>query len=466
MNIKKLYNDTVIGVIFMKIAIIGGVAAGTSAAAKARRVNPDAEIVIFEKGRNISYAGCGLPYYISGVSESRDKVIIFSPQEFTEKYKVEVKTGHEVTEIEPRDKTVYFKDSVNGLTGKYLYDKLIITTGASPVIPPIQGAEPGNVFSLRTIEDADEIVKMINKRELSRVSIVGGGLIGMEMAEAFKRLDLEVDVIEKQAHVLPTFSAGMAEIIEKHLKENNINLLTGETIVRLSGNSEGDVKSIYLESGKEIRTDLVLISVGIKPNTELARKAGIKIGPTGAISVNEKMETSLPDIYAAGDCVESTNLITGNPVWVPLGSTANKQGRVAGENAAGGNATHRGILNTSITKVFELGVARTGLSEKEAREAGFKAFSIKIRSVNHAGYYPDMEKIYLNGVFDKKTGRILGAEVIGKEGADKRIDVLATAIYNKLTANDLFQLDLAYAPPYSIPKDPVALLGLQAEKEL
>lgn len=448
----------------MKIAIIGGVAAGTSAAAKASRENSEAEIVLFEKDRDISYAGCGLPYYISGITPTRNKVVINTPEKFAEKYGVDVRTGHEVTKIDPDNKEIEFTILDSGEKGVYKYDRLIITTGASPVMPPIPGIELENIVPLRTVSDADRIKEILKKGEYKKVAIVGAGLIGLEMAESFKELGLEVTVIEKLPQVLPQFSADMAEIIKDHLKDKGVSLILDDGVKEFKGNMR--VKKIFTESNKEIDVDLVLVSIGIRPNTKLAQSIGLKIGPTGAIAVNKRMETSISDIYAAGDCAESVDLVTGKPVWVPLGSTANKQGRVAGENAAGGNYEHEGVLKTGITKIFDMTAARTGLSEKEAEEEGFNVVPVKIKAANHAGYYPGLERVHIKGIFEKDTGRILGAEVIGKAGADKRIDVLSTAIYSKMTARDLFQVDLAYAPPYSTPKDPVAVLGMVAEKKI
>lgn len=448
----------------MKIAIIGGVAAGTSAAAKAQRVNSDAEIVLFERDKDISYAGCGLPYYISGISSSRDSVVINTPQDFEKKYNVDVRIRHEVTEIISDKKIIKYRNLAKEEAGEYSYDKLIITTGASPILPPIPGIKLNNILPLRSVSDADQIKKRIDNDNIQRVSIIGAGFIGLEMAESFKKLGLEVTVIEKLTHVLPQFSSNMAEIIEEHLQENGVKLILDDGVKEFTGDNR--VEKLHTEKGKKISTDLVLISIGIKPNVELARRAGIKIGDSGALAVNKKMETSLKDTYAAGDCAESLDLLSGKAAWVPLGSTANKQGRVAGENAAGGNYEHDGILKTGITKIFELAAARTGLSERECRENSIDHITSRIKSVNHADYYPGMERIHISGIFEKKNGRIIGAEVIGKAGADKRIDVLSTAIYSKLTARDLFQLDLAYAPPYSIPKDPVAVLGMISEKKL
>lgn len=448
----------------MKIAVIGGVAAGTSAAAKARRTDPEAEIVIFEKGSDISYAGCGLPYYISGIVGSRDDVVINSPEEFEEKYDVEIKIEHEVTQVLTEDKLLHFSDLSSGASGKYQYDSLIISTGAGPVNPPIPEIDLARIFNLRTVNDADKIKNTVKQEEINEVVIVGAGLIGLEMAEAFNHLGLEVTVVEKLSHVLPTFSGEAAAVVEEHLKEQGVRLIAGDGVDRFTGKEK--VETVVTETGREISADMVLTAMGIKPRISLASKAGIKTGAAGAIKINRKMETSISDIYAAGDCAESTELITGKSTWVPLGSTANKQGRVAGENAAGGSNFHKGITKTSITKIFNLTAARTGLNEKEARDAGFNPIIVKITAVSHAGYYPGAENIMLRGIFDRDTARLLGAEGIGKEGVDKRIDVLSSALYSKLTADDLFQMDLGYAPPYSTPKDPIAVLGMVADKKL
>jgi len=448
----------------MKIAIVGGVAAGTSAAAKARRNNKNAEIVIFERDSDISYAGCGLPYYISEVTEGREKVIINTPEGFAEKYKIDVRTKHEVLNVNSEEKSLKYKNLETDEVDDYNYDKLIITTGASPIMPPIPGHELENIVPLRTVNDADRIKNIIDKQNPKKAVIVGAGLIGLEMAESFKESGLEVGVIEKLPHVLPILSDEMSEIVEEHLREKNVDLTLDDGVSEFKG--DGEVEKVVTESGKELEADLVLLAIGVKPNAELAKKAGVEIGNTGAIAVNEKMETSKKDIYAAGDCAESKDLITGNPAWVPLGSTANKQGRTAGENVTGGNARHKGILKTGITKIFDLAVSRTGLLASEARENGFEVEEVKIKGVDHAGYYPDLNELHLKGVFDKETNKIIGAAVIGENGADKRIDVLSTAIYSGLTANDLFQIDLAYAPPYSTPKDAAAVLGMVAEKKL
>jgi len=448
----------------MKLAVIGGVAAGTSAAAKARRTDKDAEIVLFEKGSDISYGGCGLPYYISDVIKNREDLIAFTAEEFEEKYNVEVKIKHEVTDIDPEGKKLTYKNLETGEEDSYQFDKLVIATGASPIKPPLEGIDLENVFTLRNVNDGDAIKAAVQSEEVQDAVIIGAGLIGLEMAESLHEAGLNVKVVELQPQVLPPFSKEMADIVAEELEDKGVGLILNDGIDHFKGN--GKLESVVTQSGREFKADMALLSIGVKANTELAQKAGIEIGETGAIKVNQKMETNLEDIYAAGDCAETYNVLTGKSTWVPLGSTANKQGRVAGENVAGGSYEHHGIMETGINKLFDLAAARTGLSEEEAEENGFDVFSVKIKAKNHAGYYPGVEPIHLKGVFAEEDGRLLGAEVVGGEGTDKRIDVLITAIQGTMTASDLFQLDLAYAPPYSGAKDAVAILGMVAEKKV
>ena len=448
----------------MKLIVIGGVASGTSAAARATRVNPDVEVTLYEKDDDISYSGCGLPYYISGVIEERSSLIINTPEKFSDKYGITMKASHEVTKIDPEKKEIHYKDLVNDEKGTDSYDKLIISTGAKPIMPPIPGIDLKNIVSLRTVNHADRHRRITTNSEVNKVTIVGGGLIGMEMAEAYAELGLEVTVVEKSEHILSLINSELSEKVENHCRENGVKFFLGQGVTEFKGKDK--VEKVILDSGKEIETDMVLIAIGIRPVSKLAKEAGIELGVQDSIKVNGRMETNLDDIWACGDCVQSVNLVSGHPAWVPLGSTANKQGRVAGENAVGGNNFHRGILGTGITKVFDYIVATTGIKEDEAKAAGFDPFSITIKAPNHAGYYPGFEYFSLRGIFDKETGRILGAEGVGRSGVDKRIDVLATAIYAEQTADDLFQIDLGYAPPYSVPKDPVAILGMLAKKEI
>ena len=448
----------------MKLIVIGGVASGTSAAARATRVNPDVEVTLYERDDDISYAGCGLPYYISGVIEERSSLIINTPEKFSEKYGITMKTSHEVTKIDPENKKIYYKDLVNDQEGTDSYDSLIISTGAEPIMPPIPGIELENILPLRTVDHADRHKRITTNSSVNKVTIVGGGLIGMEMAEAYAELGLEVTVVEKQQHILPLINSELAEKVEKHCRENGVEFYLGQGVTEFKGDDK--VERVILDSGEEIETDMVLMAIGIRPVSGLAAEAGIELGVKNSIKVNGRMETNLDDIWACGDCCQSVNLVSGHPVWVPLGSTANKQGRVAGENAVGGDNFHRGILGTGITKVFDYCVATTGIKEDEAEAAGFDPFSITIKAPNHSGYYPGFEYFSLRGIFDKETGRILGAEGVGRSGVDKRMDVLSTAIYAEQTADDLFQIDLGYAPPYSVPKDPVAILGMLAKKKI
>jgi len=448
----------------LRIIVIGGVAAGTSAAAKARRENPEAEIILLEKSRNISYAGCGLPYYISNLIEQRSSLISFTPEEFAQKYEVEVKTLHEVTAISPEDKVISYQNLTADKSYRQKYDSLVIATGAKPMMPPIPGSNLDRVLTLRTIQDGEKIKRLVGHESLNDIVIIGGGYIGLEMAEAFKELGKNVALVEMQDNVMPLVNQELAEKIEKHLQEKEIDLYTGEAVKEFVGQEQ--VAGVITDREREIEADLVLLAIGVRPETDLAAEAGVELGVRNAIRVDHRMATSIADIYACGDCAESINLISGKPTWVPLGSTANKQGRVAGANAAGGSASHFGILGTGITKVFDLTVGTTGIKEEQAEESGFEPLAVTVNVPNHAGYYPGFENFTLRGIFDQESGRIIGAEAVGRSGVSKRIDVLASAIYSELTADDLFQLDLAYAPPYSTPKDAVSILGMVADKKL
>jgi NADPH-dependent 2,4-dienoyl-CoA reductase/sulfur reductase-like enzyme len=447
----------------MKIAVIGGVAAGTSAAARAKRKMPDAEITIFEQDTDISYSGCGLPYYISDLIEDREDIIIYTPQSFATEKGVEVKSQHQVQEILPKEKAILVTDIVAEEEKKINYDKLLISTGASPIDPPIEGADLDNIFTLRNVNSADKIKKFITNNNPSKAVIIGGGYIGLEMAENLVNSEIDITVVEQVNQLLTNFDSDMAQIVEDHLIDNNVEVITNDGVEKFTG--EQEVDTVITSSGREIKTDLVLLAIGVKPNVKLAKEAGVELGKTGAIKVNSKLETSQPNIYAAGDCVESRHIITDNPVWIPLGSTANKQGRVAGSNLAGLNGEFKGVLGTAISKICDLAVARTGLTEREAIKAGYQTVTSTIKTKNHASYYPNDKLITIKLVVAEETGLVLGAQVIGEDGVDKKIDVLATAIHNGMKANQLIDLDLAYAPPFSIPKDGVMIAGLVAEKQ-
>jgi NADPH-dependent 2,4-dienoyl-CoA reductase/sulfur reductase-like enzyme/rhodanese-related sulfurtransferase len=440
-----------------KLVIIGGVAAGASAAAKARRCNEEAEIVMIEKGTDISYATCGLPYYLSGIIKKRDALLITSVRFFKQRFNVDVRTRQEVLSIDRAKKTVTVKSLASGQLYDETYDKLMVASGASAIIPPIPGADLPFVYTLKTLEDADRVFSYLKDKRCETAVVVGGGLIGMEAVENLVLRKIRVSVVEFLPQVLSFLDTEMAEMVQWHLNQKRVDCYLSEKVTSIEQrNGRGWV---HTDSGRELPADLVIMSVGISPNTKLAQDAGLSLGPTGAIAVDEYMQTSDPHIYAGGDCVESINIVTGKPTLFPMGSAANKQGRAAGANAMGRRIAVKGFTGTVIVKVFDLAVAKTGLSEKEALVHGFSPLITYVLAGHHAGYYPGAKGLRIKTVADRDTGRLLGAQVIGQEGVDKRIDVFATAIYNQMTQEDLLQLDLAYAPPYSAARDPVIVAG-------
>jgi len=437
----------------MRLVIIGAVAAGTSAAAKARRNNEQAEIVIYEKDSFISYSGCGMPYFIGGEVDSIDDLTPRNPAFFKSKYNVDIFTLHEVLSINPNQKTLEVKDLTSGEVFTDQYDKLIIATGASSVIPPIKGADNGNVFTLRNINDMIRIKNFIDQNTPQTAAIIGTGFIGLEVCENLKRLGIEVTMIERLPQVTPGLDSDMAVYVIDHLKKKGVTVFIGASATELTENA------VFLSDGTEIKADLILLSTGVRPNTALAKQAGIEIGVTGAIKVDNNMKTNLQDIYACGDCIEQFHVVTGKPVYRPMGSTANKTGRIAGDSITGGNLTFRGILGTGIFKIFELTVAQTGLSEREAKEQGYEVVICHNIKPNKPEYLGGKEMV-IKGIADKNSGRLLGVQIVGYEGVDKRIDVFVTAITFKANVEDLFHLDLAYAPPFSTTKDPVMYTGM------
>lgn len=437
----------------MRIVIIGAVAAGTSAAAKARRNDETAEIVIYEKDSYISYSGCGMPYYIGGEVEDAKELTPRNPAFFKSKYNVDILTGHEVLSIDAKNKILEIKNLSTGEILKDSYDKLVIATGASAVLPPIQGVEADNVFTLRNIGDMNRIKAYLNEHAPKTAVIIGTGFIGLEVCENLKGLGIDVTLVERLPQVTPGLDPDMAVYVEDHLKKNGIPVLTGASVTRIDGNR------VILEDEREIEADIVLVSTGVKPNTDLAVRAGIELGITKAIKVNEKMMTNMDDIYACGDCVEQYHVVTGNPVYRPMGSTANKTGRIAGDVVTGGDLAFRGILGTGIFQIFGMTVALTGLSEREAQKEGYEVEVCHNIKPNKPEYMGGQEMV-IKGIADRASGRMLGVQIVGFEGVDKRIDVFVTAITFKAKAEDLFHLDLAYAPPFSTTKDPVMYTGM------
>lgn len=441
----------------MRLVVIGGVAAGTKAASRARRLDPDLEITIYQAEPEISISECGLPYLISGVVEHRENLVARTPEDLGEK-DIEVFVRHRVEDIDPENKTLVVQDLSTGESFKDSYDRLIISTGAKSVVPPVDGVELDGIFKLRFLTDTDGISRYIREHGPTKATVVGGGYIGLEVAESLVTLGMEVCIIEAADRVAQSYGPEVSEKVEDHLSEKGVSIFTGEAVEAFVGEG-GRVKAVCF-GGKEAEADLVILSVGVKPEVSLAEAAGVKIGPTGTISVDKYLHTSLPDIWAAGDCAESTNLVTGEPFWAPLGDTANQMGRVAGTNAAAPDGDDAevlefpGVLGTGIFKVFDLAVAKTGLSEDDARDAGFEVATAAIEASSIASYYPGSGSVFLKLIADGDSGRLLGAEAVG-DTADKLVDTCAVAIWGRLSYPDLVNLDLAYAPPFGPALSPI-----------
>jgi NADPH-dependent 2,4-dienoyl-CoA reductase/sulfur reductase-like enzyme len=433
--------------------IIGGDAAGMSAAMQIRRTLPEADITTFEMGGIYSYAQCGLPYFIGEDIPTTDKLIARTAEQFNEKHRINAHTYHEVTEIHPQFKKITVKDLKQGQEFQVDYDKLLIATGGSPVMPNWKGKEAEGVFYLKTIPDAEAIHDMAKSPTVEEVVIVGAGYIGLEMVEAFHQLGKKVTLIQRGEQIANVFDKELAKLAEEYLKEQQVRIVLGEDVVEVL-TTDGKVSGVKTDRS-EYKAQLVLVSIGITPNTKMAEVAGIQLGVKNAIEINERMETSLPDIYAAGDCATQFHRVKNRPDYIPLGTTANKQGRIAGTVMAGGNKTFAGIVGSSVLKVLDFHMARTGLSEKEANELGIPYETVTIDSQSHAGYYPDSKKMTLKLIYTKDDQRLLGGQAVGFGGVDKRIDVLATALFNNMTLVELEDLDLSYAPPFNMSWDPI-----------
>lgn len=442
------------------IVIVGGVAAGASAAAKARRCSEEAEIIIYEKGPFISYANCGLPYYLSGVIEKRQNLLIVDPPFFKKRFNIEVKTKHEVVAIDAERKIVTVKELSSGHLFGQPYDKLILAPGADPVILPIPGNDLPFVFCLKTLEDTDSIYDFLKREQPRRAVVIGGGLIGMEAVENLVMRGVKTTVVEFLPQVLSFLDPEMAEQVHRHLRSKGVNLCLAEKVTAIRG--ENGRKVVETDKGS-YDADLVIMAVGVRPSTRLAKNAGLEIGASGGIKTDKYMQTTVTDIYAAGDCVESIHHVTGKPAVFPMGSAANKQGRAAGANALGRKIEVKGFCGTAIVKVFDLTVAITGLSERQTMQEKITPYATYVLGGHHAGYYPGAKVMEMKTIADAECGRLLGAQIIGQEGVDKRIDVMATAIYNKMSAEELIDLDLAYAPPYASARDLVIVAGALAQ---
>lgn len=440
----------------MKIVIIGGVAGGMSAATRLRRLMEDAEIIIFEKGPFVSFANCGLPYYVSGEIADRDSLLVQTPESLKARFQLDVRPLHEVVAIEPDKKNVTVKH--NGVETSETYDRLILSPGAKPFVPPIIGLQTAtNVHYLRNVPDLDKIMQQITT-DTKQAVVIGGGFIGLEMAENLKKHSLAVTIVEKAPHVLPPLDEEMAAFIQNELNREGILVKTNDSAVEFKENGQ----KIVLESGEVISSDLTILSVGVQPETTLAKAAGLTLGLRGGIIVNEQYQTSDPDIYAVGDAIVVKHQITDTDALIALASPANRQGRQVADVIAGLNRSNRGSIGTAIVRVFEQTAASTGLSERVAKQADLPVAVVHVSGKDHAGYYPGATDILLKLIFNPETGEIYGAQGIGQKGVDKRIDILATAIKGGLTIFDLPELELTYAPPFGSAKDPVNMLGYAA----
>jgi NADPH-dependent 2,4-dienoyl-CoA reductase/sulfur reductase-like enzyme/rhodanese-related sulfurtransferase len=444
----------------VKLVIVGGVAGGATAGARARRISEEAEIVIFERGEYISFANCGLPYYIGNVIQKRDDLLLATPEAFKERYNIDVRIFSEVVDINPKEKTIKVKNMHTGEISQEHYDKLILSPGAEPIKPPLEGIDLENIFHLRNIPDSDRIKKLIDKKNPRHAVVVGGGFIGLEMAENLVERGVKTTIIEMLDQVMPPLDWEMASIVHEHLKEKKVELELGNGVSAFSGAYDRIVVST--QKGRKIGCDMVLLSVGIRPENKLAKKAGLKIGTTGGIWVDSTMKTSDPHIYAVGDAVEVRDLVTDFSTLTALAGPANKQARIAADNALGRKSIFTGTIGTSVVKVFDMVVASTGANEKFLKKHDIPYLISYTHSGSHAGYYPGATSTSIKLIFSPGKGRILGAQIIGKKGVDKRIDVISTAIRAKMTVFDLEELELAYAPPYSSAKDPVNIAGFVA----
>jgi NADPH-dependent 2,4-dienoyl-CoA reductase/sulfur reductase-like enzyme/rhodanese-related sulfurtransferase len=449
----------------MKVLIIGGVAGGASAATRLRRLDERAEIIVFERGEYISYANCGLPYYIGNVIQNRDSLLVETPQNFKTQYNIDVRINHEVTKIEPNEKTIQVKNIITGETYIENYDKLVLSPGAKPIVPSIEGIENERIFTLRNIPDTDAIKEFISSHKVQNAMVIGGGFIGLEMVENLHHLGIYVTLVELDKQVFPSMDYSMAGIINQELEKNNVNVLFQTHVVKFEKTQKGVLA--YLNNGEKIETEMVIFSIGVRPDIELAKQSGIAIGSLGGIKVNEYLQTSYPDIYAVGDAIEVNNLITNKPILLPLAGPANKQGRIVANNIVLGNQEHfKGVIGNSIAKVFSLTVAKAGLTARQLQKENIDYFSSYTHSMSHAGYYPNPLPMSIKILFSPDTGQVYGVKIVGQDGVDKRIEMIAQVIQYKGTVKDLADLEQAYAPPYSSAKDPVNMAGFVASNIL
>ena len=445
----------------MKVVIIGGVAGGATAAARIRRLDEQAEILVFERSGFVSYANCGLPYYIGGRIGDEQDLTLQTPESFRQRFNVRIHVRHEVTAIHPDRKTVTVKDLTSGTVFTETYDKLLLSPGAVPIKPDFAGVESDRIFTLRTVEDTLKIKAYLTTRRPQSAVVVGGGFIGIEVAENLRACGVNVTLVEAAGQLMAPFDRDMAAFLHAGLRKNGIGLLLGRMVEGFA-DTDGGI-DVRLKDAGTLHADMAVLAIGVVPETGLAKAAGLELGIKGSIAVNDRMETSVPDIYAVGDAVQIRNFVTGADTLISLAGPANKQGRIAADNICGGDSRYTGGQGSSIIKVFDMTAAVTGINEKTAASLGIETDKVILSPMSHAGYYPGGRLMTMKVLFEKGSYRLLGAQIVGFDGVDKRIDVLATAIRAGMKAYELVDLDLAYAPPYSSAKDPVNMAGYIAE---
>ena len=448
----------------MKVIIVGGVAGGATAAARIRRLDEQAEILVFERSGYISYANCGLPYYIGGVIENPQQLTLQTPESFFSRFRVHMKVHHEVTAIHPERKTVSVKNLESGEVFEESYDKLLLSPGAKPTQPRLPGVGIDKLFTLRTVEDTFRIKEYINQNHPKSAVLAGGGFISLELAENLRELGMDVTIVQRPKQLMNPFDSDMASFIHSEMRRHGIKLALGHTVEGFVEKEDG--VEVLLKEEPSLCADMVVLAIGVTPDTYLAGEAGLELGIKGSILVNDRMETSIPDIYAVGDAVQVKHYVTGQEALISLAGPANRQGRIAADNICGGDSRYPGSQGSSVIKVFDMTAASTGLNETNAKKAGLDVDKVILSPMSHAGYYPGGRLMTMKVVFEKETYRLLGAQIVGYEGVDKRIDVLATAIHTGMKATELKDLDLAYAPPYSSAKDPVNMAGFMVDNLL
>lgn len=441
----------------MKVVIVGGVAGGATAAARIRRLDEKAEITVFEKSGFISYANCGLPYYIGDVITDKEELTLQTPESFYNRFNVNVKVHHEVTAVHPNRKTVEVKNLDTGEVFEEKYDKLLLSPGAKPIKPPFKGIDSDKLFTLRTVEDTLKIKEYVDKNKPKSAVVAGGGFIGLETAENLRELGVDVTIVQLLPQLMAPFDSDMASFIHSEVRKHGVKLALGRKVEDIYDENEKIV--VALENDEPLTADMVVLAIGVAPDTSLAESAGLQLGVKNSIVVNDRMETSCPDIYAVGDAVQVKHFVSNEDTLISLAGPANKQGRIAADNICGKDSRFGGSQGSSVIKVFDLTAASTGINERTAKTLGTDCDNVVLSPMSHAGYYPDGRVMTMKVLFEKGTYRLLGAQIIGAQGVDKRIDVIATAIRAKMKATDLKELDLAYAPPYSSAKDPVNMAG-------